>query len=458
MTVRSIALIILIFCADLSAEDKTGSVIAESGLVLRKNPIVHSERLDLIPKGSKITILDSEGPAHEIDGIQSNWFKVEYNGKTGWAFGGYIRTIYDKIPKVQLEKRWESSSLVNCVAFSPDGNFIVSGSSDGKVTLWNTKGSRERTLKGHTGGINYVSFSPDGKYILSASSDTTIKLWETGGNLVLTLKGHKKDAVGALFGLDGTYILSTGLDDCIIYWKLDWKADKDKMISNYHIIAHNDEIKCINRIISFSPDGKTFAISYREKFVNKKISIYASYGLWKMYIGVFKEYDSLFVSYYPKESQRYLIAGNSCQNPQLWRLYEDSSRTGWLRNSPIKSNFPPAEYASFSYSGKYAVSCDLYQIRIWKVENIYDFKSVKIFERNNYYIKRVEFIPGDNYIISRDDLRNIKLWWKEGILLKTFEEYDLPYCDNAVFSPDGKHIITISKGKESAFNLWKIEY
>ena len=34
-----------------------------------------------------------------------------------------------------------------------------------------------RSLEGHTGDVNSVAISPDGKYIVSGSSDDTIKLW-----------------------------------------------------------------------------------------------------------------------------------------------------------------------------------------------------------------------------------------------------------------------------------------
>ena len=44
---------------------------------------------------------------------------------------------------------------------------------------------------GHTGGVNSVCFSPDGRYILSGSSDNLIKLWDVEtGKEVRTFKGH----------------------------------------------------------------------------------------------------------------------------------------------------------------------------------------------------------------------------------------------------------------------------
>jgi len=65
------------------------------------------------------------------------------------------------------------------VTFSPDGKYVLSGSSDHTVKLWEIETGKEiRTFRGHTNYVDSVAFSPDGKKILSGSSDHTVKLWE----------------------------------------------------------------------------------------------------------------------------------------------------------------------------------------------------------------------------------------------------------------------------------------
>ena len=71
------------------------------------------------------------------------------------------------------------SSGVTSVAFSADGRYVLSGSYDKTLKLWDVSNGQEvRTFSGHSSYVMSVAFSPDGRYALSGSYDHTMKLWD----------------------------------------------------------------------------------------------------------------------------------------------------------------------------------------------------------------------------------------------------------------------------------------
>ena len=81
--------------------------------------------------------------------------------------------------------------------FSPDGDYVLSGSDDTTARLWNIKtGREERVFEGHTGFINTALFNPDGHTMITGSDDDTIRLWNANtatsftGSRVTTIRSR----------------------------------------------------------------------------------------------------------------------------------------------------------------------------------------------------------------------------------------------------------------------------
>lgn len=95
------------------------------------------------------------------------------------------------VQKPKVDQHWNSRLAtlmghlqgVCSVAFSHDGQHIVSGSLDGAIKIWDAEsGTETLTLQGHTDLVWSVAFDEKGKFITSKSNDETVKTWdvETG--------------------------------------------------------------------------------------------------------------------------------------------------------------------------------------------------------------------------------------------------------------------------------------
>ncbi len=86
-------LLIFLFIASsalIYSETKDFFVSPMSGLVLRQNPSISSEKILIIPYMSSVTVKDINGPKEVISNIEANWYKVDYQGISGWVFSGFL--------------------------------------------------------------------------------------------------------------------------------------------------------------------------------------------------------------------------------------------------------------------------------------------------------------------------------------------------------------------------------
>ncbi|KAI0037546.1 WD40 repeat-like protein, partial [Auriscalpium vulgare] len=110
----------------------------------------------------------------------------------------------------------DSAGFITALAYSPDGQYIVSGSADTNIYIWDAHTGQpvSTLLEGHTEQVDSVAYSPDGKHIVSGSCDTTIRIWNahTGHPVGTPLEGHTSWVHSVAYSPDGQHIVSGSHD------------------------------------------------------------------------------------------------------------------------------------------------------------------------------------------------------------------------------------------------------
>ena len=96
------------------------------------------------------------------------------------------------------------------MAFSPDGETVITGSDDRTARLWDAATGRPvGPPLTHRGTVCAVAFSPDGKTVITGSQDNTARLWDaaTGQPLGPTLT-HQGTVFAVAFSPDGKTVIT----------------------------------------------------------------------------------------------------------------------------------------------------------------------------------------------------------------------------------------------------------
>jgi len=113
---------------------------------------------------------------------------------------------------------------MRCVANSPDGKHIISGSDDNAIRIWDadTSVGVGKPLVGHTDWIRSVVYSPSGQHIISASHDRTIRVWDAkaGAVIGMPLMPRAGNVMSIACSPDGKHIASGSWNNTIHVWGL----------------------------------------------------------------------------------------------------------------------------------------------------------------------------------------------------------------------------------------------
>ncbi len=213
------------------------------------------------PNGRYVVITGYEDSTNLIWDIRTNQKTFSFFGPTQYIssdiFSSDKRTILTSSYKESqiwgltngVIKNTIKDNETVCRAFSNDGKYLVGGSYNSTVKIWDVRsGQLIRSMNGHKGKVINVTFSKDDKYICSASIDSTVRVWDaSNGNLIRELNWHPSSEFDEIsFSSDCKYIVTT--DDKGYTIRI-WDVFKGQLIHSFKQKKYVYKVK-------FSSDNK----------------------------------------------------------------------------------------------------------------------------------------------------------------------------------------------------------
>jgi WD40 repeat protein len=291
-------------------------------------------------------------------------------------------------------------SLVTKAIFSPNGQHIVSCSTDHQVKLWDLSGNLLRNFEGsngHTEAVRDVCIQPQlqpgqteqDRLIISAGDDEIIRLWTRNGKKprMTCEHGAKVRALG--FNPQGNLFVSAGSEATLKLW------DFQGHLVNDDFTGHEDWILDA----AFSPDGHTIASASAD----------ATLRLWNL-------------------------------RGQELAVFQDPSSNDWVYS------------LAFSPNGQLLASASGQVIKLWDVNT---GQLLRVFREHTDTVYDVEFCLDGQTLISASHDQTLKRWSLDGVVLRSFNEHHNNAVKSVSVSPNGRQFI--SSSYDRTVKLWEID-
>jgi WD40 repeat protein len=176
--------------------------------------------------------------------------------------------VWDVAKGTRLGSLRGNAGIVTALVFSPDGRQIAGGFTNGNIQLWNSETYEvERELMGHDGAVMTLAFRPDGETLASGSHDGTVRIWSrTAAEPLASLPDHP-GMTAAAFSPDGRQLaIAPQGGSGVELWN-------PRTVERLHALAGAGRLVAQ---IAYSPDGLLVAAAFKNSAQQGEVRIWKS--------------------------------------------------------------------------------------------------------------------------------------------------------------------------------------
>jgi WD40 repeat protein len=211
--------------ANIGTDPQLSTLLALQALAVRQTPQAGAALRNALPELREQTTLVAGSPLTSA-AFSPDGRTVVTAGSDGTAL------IWSATGRRIAALRVPGGSGLTSAAFSPDGREVVTASADGTARIWSVAdGTTIRVLKapssaGCPAGLTSAAFSPDRREVVTAGSDGTARIWSAADGTtiqVLTVPPGAGSLCGpvltsAAFSPDGRDVVTAGSDGAARIW------------------------------------------------------------------------------------------------------------------------------------------------------------------------------------------------------------------------------------------------
>ncbi|CUA78442.1 Apoptotic protease-activating factor 1 [Rhizoctonia solani] len=360
------------------------------------------------------------------------------------AVGSNIHIVDESTGQTILGPLKGHTDLVTCLAASPNGLYIVSGSYDATIQIWDAKDGKLVTnpIKAHPDRVTSVAFSPDSTRIVSTGAFAPLCVWSVpyGEHIVsASVETESLDCVRtAVFSADASFIISGDDDGSIAYW--------DAYTGNLISRKPNQHSARINSV-SISSDGLRFVSA------SEDATIYSwDTKTQRAILGPLESGRNCKKAMF-SPNDRYIASYGEPDEIFLWEAGTGRSAAVIYRGPQVRKQ---VKSISFSPDSSRLSSCaDDGTISIWDIQSA--TRTTDLAKRVKHGIHSACFTSDGSQIVTGERTGSVCLWDTQNgqLVMGPLTGHNGYICSVAI-SFDGAYIASASSDK--TIRLWDVKY